>query len=71
MDKKPISPEQLKRPLPECESEKKETPEKMIHSLQSIFCKGRYSSWVSAKEFLSSKNLRYEKKHRKSVAKNR
>ena len=71
MDKKPISPEQLKRPLSKCESEKKETPEKMIHSLQGIFCKGRYCSWVSAQESISSKNLRSEKKHHKSAAKNK
>jgi len=25
--------------------ETKETPEKMIRSLQGIFCKGRYRSW--------------------------
>ncbi|MDR3172819.1 MAG: hypothetical protein LBU19_01095 [Treponema sp.] len=26
--------------------EKKESPEKMIRSLQGIFCKGRYRSWA-------------------------
>jgi hypothetical protein len=24
----------------------KETPEQMVRSLQGIFCKGRYSSWI-------------------------
>jgi hypothetical protein len=27
--------------------EKKETPEGMIRSLQSIFCRGRYRSWMA------------------------
>jgi hypothetical protein len=29
-----------------CVLNAKETPEQMIRSLQGIFCKGRYSSWV-------------------------
>jgi hypothetical protein len=27
--------------------EKKETPEEMIRSLQSIFCRDRYRSWIA------------------------
>jgi hypothetical protein len=30
---------------PENDPERKETPEAMIRSLQSVFCKGRYHSW--------------------------
>jgi hypothetical protein len=26
----------------------KETPEQMVRSLQGVFCRGRYSSWVFA-----------------------
>jgi len=26
--------------------DEKQTPEQMIRSLQGVFCKGRYSSWV-------------------------
>ena len=32
------------------EKEKKETPEEMVRSLQGVFCKGRYSSWVFSRE---------------------
>ena len=35
--------------------EEKQSPEEMLRSLQGIFCKGRYSSWVLRKEL--------EKKH--------
>jgi len=68
MDKESISPEQLKKLLIENEFEKKEAPEKMIRSLQGVFCKGRYCSWVSAQEFLSSQDA---KRKRKLAAKNK
>ena len=30
--------------------EKKQTPEQMIHSLQGVFCGGRYRTWVFSRE---------------------
>ena len=30
--------------------DKKQTPEEMIRSLQGVFCKGRYHSWVFSRE---------------------
>jgi len=69
MDKKSISPEQLKRQLPESESEKKQSPEDMIRALKGIFCKGRYSSWVATQGVPSFKNLQSARKHRKSTLK--
>ena len=68
MDKKSISPEQLKKTLPESESVKKQSQKDMIRALQGVFCKGRYCSWVAAQEFLSSQD---EKKNRKSTTKNK
>ena len=32
------------------ESEKKQSPESMIRSLQGVFCRGRYRSWVFSRE---------------------
>ena len=60
MDKQSLL-EYLKRPLPENKSEKKQSPEEMIRSLQGIFCKGRYRSWVAAQENSSSKKVRTTK----------
>ena len=68
MDKKSISSEQLRRPLPESEAEKKQKD--MIRALQGVFCKGRYYSWVAAQEFLSYQDAKKNaKKHRKSTPK--
>jgi hypothetical protein len=30
--------------------DEKQTPEQMIHSLQSVFCGGRYRTWVFSRE---------------------
>jgi len=35
-----------------------ETPKKMLRSLQGIFCKGRYQSWVISQEYTQSKNMK-------------
>jgi hypothetical protein len=69
VDKKSLLTEYLKRPLPKSESEKKQSPEEMIRSLQGVFCKGRYRSWVATQENDSSAKERSTKKHRKSTLK--
>jgi hypothetical protein len=33
---------------PEHDPERKETVEEMVRSLQGVFCKGRYHSWMAA-----------------------
>jgi len=69
MDKKSFLIEYLKRPLPENKFEKKQSPEEMIRSLQGVFCKGRYSSWVATQGNSSSEKELSTKKHRKSTPK--
>ncbi|MCL2186420.1 MAG: hypothetical protein FWB86_11310 [Treponema sp.] len=47
------------------EFKEKESPEKMIRSLQGIFCKGRYSSWVFTKDQRKTDEKKKKKKHNK------
>jgi len=39
-----------------------ETPEKMLKSLQGIFCKGRYQSWIIYQNNPNSKKIKKSKR---------
>jgi hypothetical protein len=43
----------------------KEPPEKMLRSLQGVFCTGRYQSWVAVQKIIESMDRKEKEKEKK------